>query len=48
MRGVYDTNSDIRFKTTMLKSSLFHYSDAYILVKGRITTIGVGTDAASR
>ena len=36
-RGVYNTNSDIRFKTTMLKSSLCDYSDAYILVKGRIT-----------
>ena len=27
-RRVYNTNSDIRFKTTMLKSSLFDYSDA--------------------
>ena len=33
-RRVYNTNSDIRFKTTMLKSSLYDYSDAYILVKG--------------
>ena len=39
-RGVYNTNSDIRFKTTMLKSSLCDYSDAYILVKGRITGAG--------
>ena len=39
-RGVYSTNSDIRFKTTMLKSSLCDYSDAYILVKGRVTIIG--------
>ena len=36
-RGAYNTNSDIRFKTTMLKSSLCDYSDACILVKGRIT-----------
>ena len=35
-RGVYNTNSDIRFKTTMLNSSLCDYSDAYTLVKGRI------------
>ena len=35
-RGVYDVNSDIRFKTTMLKSGLCNYSDAYIVVKGRI------------
>ena len=37
LRGVYNTNSDIRFKTIMLKSSLFDYSDACILVKERIT-----------
>ena len=27
-RGVYNVNSDIRFKTTMLKFSLCNYSDA--------------------
>ena len=47
-RGVYNTNSDIRFKSTMLKSSLCDYSDAYILVKGRITITGAGADAAAR
>ena len=31
---VYNTNSDIRFKTTILKSSLCDYSDIYILVNG--------------
>ena len=36
-RGTYNVNSQIKFKTTMLKSSLCHYSDAYILVKGTIT-----------
>ena len=30
-------NSQIKFKTTMVKSSLCDYSDAYILVKGTIT-----------
>ena len=30
---MYNTNSDIRFKTTMLKSSLSDYSDAYVLVR---------------
>ena len=45
---MYNTNSDIRFKTTMLKSSLCDYSDAYILVKGRITSTGSGGDAAAR
>ena len=47
-RGVYNTNSDIRFKTTMLKSSLCDYSDGYILVKGRITITEAGDDAAAR
>ena len=47
-RGVYNTNSDIRFKTTTLKSSFYNYSDAYILVKGRITITGAGADAAAR
>ena len=36
-RGTYSTNSQIKFKTSMLKSSLRDYSDAYILVSGTIT-----------
>ena len=47
-REVYNTNSDIRFKTAMLKSSLCDYSDSYILVKGRTTITGAGDDAAAR
>ena len=47
-RSVYNTNSDIRFKTTMLKSSLCDYSDAYILVKGTITITGAENGAAAR
>ena len=47
-RGVYNVNSQIKFKTTMLKSSLCDYSDAYILVKGKITIAGAGNDAAAR
>ena len=43
-RGVYSVNSQIKFKTTMLKSSLCDYSDAYILVKG---TISVNNTAAA-
>ena len=33
-RGTYSVNSQIKFKTTMLKSSLCDYSVVYILVKG--------------
>ena len=36
-RGTYNINSQIKFKTRMLKSSLCDYSDAYILVRGTIT-----------
>ena len=43
-RGVYNFNSQIKFKTTMLKSSLCDCSDAYILVKG---TISVNKTAAA-
>ena len=43
-RGRYNVNSQIKFKTTMLKSSLCGYSDAYILVKG---TIAVNNTAAA-
>ena len=35
--GAYSVNRQIKFKTTMLKSSLCDYSDAYILVKGAIS-----------
>ena len=43
-RGAYNVNSQIKFKTAMLKSSLCDYSDAYILVKG---TISVNNTAAA-
>ena len=47
-RGTYNINIQIKFKTTMLKSSLCDYSNAYILVKGRITIAGAGDDTAAR
>ena len=36
-RGTYNTNSQIKLKTSMLRSSLCNISDAYILVSGTIT-----------
>ena len=36
-RGTYNVNSQIKFETSMLKSSLCDYSAAYILVKRTIT-----------
>ena len=47
-RGTYNADSQIKFKTTMLKSSLCDYSDAYILVKRTITITGAGADAAAK
>ena len=47
-RGRYTTGSDIKFKTTMLRSSLCDYTDAYILVKEPIIITGAGDDAAAR
>ena len=38
----------IRFKTTTLNPSLCDYSDAYILVKGRIIITEAGDDAVVR
>ena len=35
--GNYDINKEIRIKTSMLRSNLCDYSDAYIVVKGTIT-----------
>ena len=46
-RGTY-TSNDIKFKTTMLRSNLCDYADAYILVKGTIRITGAGDDAAAR
>ena len=37
VRGIYSPNKQIRFKTSMKRSSLCDYSDAYILVKGNTT-----------
>ena len=46
-RGTY-TDSDIKFKTTILKSNLCDYGDAYTLVKGTIAITGAVSDAATR
>ena len=35
--GQYSANKNIRFKTSIFRSDLFDYCDAYIVVKGRIS-----------
>ena len=46
-REAYNVNSQIKFKTTMLKSSLCDYSDVYILAKGIITVNNTAVGAAA-
>ena len=46
-RGIYNVNSQIKIKTTMLKSSLCDYNDAYIVVKGNITVNNTAAGGAA-
>ena len=41
--GMYNTNSQMKFKSSMLKSSLCDYDDVYILVIRTITAPSTGT-----
>ena len=36
LRGTHNTNSDIKFKVSIIRSNLCYYSDAYIHVEGII------------
>ena len=42
VHGIYNTHRQIKFKTSMLTSSL-NYSDSYVLVKGIITVAQIAT-----
>ena len=44
LSNAYNENKPIRFKTSMLRSNLCDYSDAYILVKGTITVTAPGAN----
>ena len=46
-RRAYNVDSQIKFKTTMLKSSLCDYSDVYILVKGTINLTNTAAAGAT-
>ena len=45
-RGINSPNKQIRFKISMLRSSLCDYSDAYVLVKGNISVNNTAADVA--
>ena len=42
----YNTNSQIKFITSMLKSGLYGYSGAHILLSGTITVPNTGTETS--
>ena len=46
-KGTYSPNKQIKFKTSMLRSSLCDYGDAYILAKGNITLNNTAADGAA-
>ena len=47
IRGAFSPNKQIRFKTTMLRSILCDYRDAYILVKGNISVNYTAAEGAA-
>ena len=42
------TSNDIKFKTTIPRSNLCDYANAYIFINGRITITGAGEGGAMR
>ena len=46
--GEYKIDTQVRFKTTMLKSSFSDYSYPHIVVKETITITGAGSDPAAQ
>ena len=47
-RGTYTTNSQIKFKTSMLRSRLCDHSNAYMLVNATITLTWAGDNDTAR
>ena len=45
--GNYNVNKEIRIKSSMLRSDLWDFSDAYIVVKGNITVTKTTADNAN-
>ena len=46
LRGMYNTNSQIKFKTLILNSQLCDYSDEYMVVRASVTAPNTGTQAS--
>ena len=47
-KELYNTGSDIKFKTTMVRSNICDYADAYIPVKGKVTITAAGDHDATK
>ena len=47
-RGTYEASNQIKFKTSMTRSNLSDYSDAYIVVSGIITITAEGADNTTK
>ena len=48
LRGTYKGSNQIKFKTSMVRSNLYDWSDAYIFVSGTITIKEVGDKDAGK
>ena len=46
-QGTYDEDNQIRFETSMLRSSLCDYNNAYILLKGTVTVLNTTSAGAA-
>ena len=47
-RGTHNVSNKIRVKTSMIRSNLCDYSDAYIRISGTITITGAGADDSAK
>ena len=47
-RGTYKASNQIKFKTSMIRSNLSDYSDAYIVVSGIIKITAEGADNTTK
>ena len=47
IKGAYSPNKQIIFKTSMLRSNLCDYSNAYILVKGNMSVSNTAAEGAA-
>ena len=47
-RGTYNVSSQIKFRTSLIRSNLFSYSDVYIIVSETVTITGAAADDVAK